>query len=195
MRHSATVDATVTPPMFSAVPAAVQDHCGAPESGLGCCYSNTKCYGLDDCATYLSGCPFSNDTKKGESLRACLPDSSTFKPATCAASLANPAAVGVLIRGADVTCYESNKVTCNVFSNGTHKYVTASCKPAPAATSAAALNQMLSILIVMVSCQYLAEHRMSTRSTRPLWLVCGAMPAMQAAVTYPPCATIMHAAS
>lgn len=73
----------------------LQDHCGAPKSNMGCCYSNTKCYLKDDCASFISGCGFTNDGKKGESLSKCLPDASTFKEAKCPAGAENAADIPI----------------------------------------------------------------------------------------------------
>ncbi|WIA18175.1 hypothetical protein OEZ85_009649 [Tetradesmus obliquus] len=114
-------------------------HCGAPDSKMGCCHSNTKCYMQTDCASYIADCGFTNDGKKGESLGSCLPDSTAFTPAKCAADTKNQEGIPVL--NPTVKCWQSERLLCNVYRNKTATYFTAQCKPSNKTSSSAAHTQ------------------------------------------------------
>lgn len=118
-----------------------KDHCDAPKSGLGCCVGNTKCYSTADCASFLETCPFSDDTKKGKSLAGCLPDKSDFNKAACSADAKGKvtSADGKEVPlAANVTCFQSEKLTCDIYRNATgHSFITASCKASAKRSSSA----------------------------------------------------------
>lgn len=106
---------------------------------MGCCHSNTKCYMQTDCASYIANCGFTNDGKKGESLGSCLPDSTAFTPAKCAADTKNQEGIPVL--NPTVKCWQSERLLCNVYRNKTATYFTAQCKPSNKTSSSAAHTQ------------------------------------------------------
>jgi hypothetical protein len=91
-----------------------------------------RCYSTADCASFLETCPFSDDTKKGKSLAGCLPDKSDFNKAACSADAKGKvtSADGKEVPlAANVTCFQSEKLTCDIYRNATgHSFITASCK-------------------------------------------------------------------
>ena len=116
--------------------APLEDECGAPDSGLGCCFSNTQCFNnTADCAAFVKHCPFSNAGSKADRL-ACMPDGSDFKRGNC--SQEQRTAADIPVTRPKITCYESEKLTCAIYKNATHQHVTASCKAAAANSGATA---------------------------------------------------------
>jgi hypothetical protein len=126
-----------------------------------CCCRVRRCYSQEDCASFLKTCPFSDDTKKGNSLADCLPDKSDFKKAACSAEakgkIKSTDGQGVPL-AANVTCFASEKVTCEIYKNATgHGFITAACKGAPAKKASeakvpvAALWQCCLLLGLLVS--------------------------------------------
>lgn len=118
-----------------------------------------RCYSTKDCASFLKTCPFSDDTKKGTSLGSCLPDESDFKKAAC-----SPEAKGKIKSTdgkevplkANVTCFQSEKLICEVYKNATgHSFISATCKAAAKKASSAqvsaALWQCCLLLALLVS--------------------------------------------
>jgi len=127
---------TGKPAAGEACGAPLKDECGAPDSGLGCCYSNTQCFNnTADCAAFVKHCPFSNAGSKADRL-ACMPDGSDFKRSNCSRLIV--AAADIPVTRPKVTCYESEKLTCAIYKNATHQHVTASCKAAAANSGATA---------------------------------------------------------
>jgi hypothetical protein len=106
-----------------------------------------RCYSAADCAAYLKTCPFSEDTNKGKSLADCLPDKSDFKKAACSADakgkLTSTDGKAVPL-AANVTCFASQKLTCEIYRNATgHSFITAGCKAAAKKASSAQMSTSL----------------------------------------------------
>lgn len=131
-----------------------KDHCEAPKSGMGCCVSNSKCYSAKDCASFIKTCPFTDDTKKGLALADCMPDKSDFKAAACApeakAKIKSTDGKAVPL-AANVTCYQSEKLTCQIYRNATgHSFISASCKEAAKKKSAAQSTWQHCLLLALL---------------------------------------------
>jgi hypothetical protein len=99
------------------------------------------------------------DTKKGEPLAPCLPDKSDFKAGACspdAKAKAKGADGKDIPLNAEVKCFASEKLTCQVFRNATgHATVLAQCKAAAAKKGSAAMAgwrglALLGLLLVSV---------------------------------------------
>lgn len=106
-----------------------------------------RCYSQQDCASFLKTCPFSDDTKKGKSLADCLPDKSDFKKAACSAEakgkIKSTDGKDVPL-AANVTCFQSDKLTCEIYKNATgHAFITATCKEAAKKASSAQISASL----------------------------------------------------
>jgi hypothetical protein len=106
-----------------------------------------RCYSTADCASFLKTCPFSDDTNKGKSLAECLPDKSDFKKAACSAD-----AKGKITStdgkevplAANVTCFQSEKLNCEIYKNATgHSFISATCKASAKKASSAQITGSL----------------------------------------------------
>lgn len=126
------------------------------------CVLVCRCYETKDCASFIKTCPFTNDTKKGGSLASCLPDKSEFVKTACPAdakAAAKKADGKDIPLNSTVTCFKSDKLTCQVFKNGTgHSTVAAACKEAAKKASTAATPSalhaclLLGLLLVRLCC-------------------------------------------
>jgi hypothetical protein len=111
-----------------------------------------RCYSAEDCASYLKTCPFSNDTKKGESLGSCGTDKSPFKEGACApgleAKIASTDGKAIPLK-ATVKCFQSEKLTCEIYRNATgHSFITAACKESAKKASGVA-HSVLSCCVLL----------------------------------------------
>jgi hypothetical protein len=117
---------------------------------MGCCHSNTKCYKQTDCASYIAACGFTNDGKKGKSLTECLPDSTAFIPAKCAAETKN--LTDIPVEKPTVKCWQSERLLCNVYRNTTATYFTAQCKPSNTTSKSAAYAPAARLPLLVRGC-------------------------------------------
>lgn len=122
-------------------PTSVPAHPPPPNVQTTLCCCRNRCYATTDCASFLKTCPFTNDTPKGASLADCLPDKSDFKKAACSADAKgkiNSTDGKAVPLKANVTCFQSEKLTCQIYRNATgHSHITAACKAPPKKASGA----------------------------------------------------------